>query len=36
MTKSRKRNNICDYRDEWTLIAIAIVLPIVALLSISV
>jgi len=35
MTKSRKRNNICNNRDEWTLIAIAILLPVLSLLSIS-
>lgn len=35
MTNSSNRNNICNSRDEWTLVIIAIVLPIVSLLSIS-
>jgi hypothetical protein len=35
MTNSRKRNNIRNNRDEWTLVTIAIVLPIFSLLSIS-
>lgn len=35
MTNERKRTNICNYRDEWTLAIIAIVLPVISLLSIS-
>jgi hypothetical protein len=36
MTKSSKRNNICNSRDEWTLVVIAVVIPIISLLSISI
>jgi len=36
MTNSRKRINIRNYRDEWILAVIAIVVPLVSLLSISV
>jgi hypothetical protein len=36
MTNSSKRINIRNNRDEWILAVIAIVVPLVALLSISV
>jgi hypothetical protein len=36
MTNSSKRISIHNYRDEWSLAVIAIVLPLVSLLSISI
>lgn len=36
MTKQRKLNRIHDYLDEWTLTVIAVFIPLVALLSISI
>jgi len=36
MTNSNRRINIHNSRDEWTLVIIAITLPLVSLLSISV
>lgn len=35
MTNSSKRTNRVNNRDEWALVAIAIVIPLVSLLSIS-